>query len=129
MPSIPQQIAIAALAFFLLMFLFLLAWRILAMLRLLPCLLVFAASKLLFPEWSSAHPVLCWVIVGSVGVLGLLTLLLPKISEWRYYRFMAQRSIAEISSAADLGVPLKELETRAVNGTSLSQQRKSQAHK
>lgn len=103
MPSIPQQIAIAALAFFLLMFLFLLAWRILAMLRLLPCLLVFAASKLLFPEWSSAHPVLCWVIVGSLGVLGLLTLLLPKISEWRYYRRLARRLLAEIDHTADLG--------------------------
>lgn len=105
MPSIPQQIAIAALAFFLLMFLFLLAWRILAMLRLLPSLLAFAASRLLFPEWSSAHPALCWAIIGSLGALGFLSLILPKISEWRYYRRLERRLLSKIGHSSNLGVP------------------------
>lgn len=111
-----KQIVIALFALYLSLFLFMLAWRILALLRLLPCVLFFTTSRLLFPEWSSANPVLCWGIVAALGIVGLLSRILPKVLEWRSNRRMEQNLAEQISYATERGIPLEDLTIEVIEG-------------
>ena len=111
-----KQIFIAGLALFLFMFLFLLIWRILALLRLLPCVLFLAASRLVFPEWCAASPFLSWGITAVLGLIGLLSWIIPLLQEWQYNRVLEQNIADQIECAKSYGIAVEDLTIELVNG-------------